>query len=206
MQVIDVLSPTKVQVPDLPFALNNAISLFNAKPIVHPGTDAEELRRVADALGFVIVARKGLRNSAFPGADSREGRAIAAFDTATKGMDSWVITPVMNLDPRSADLVDIYAGTSSAIGAVQALQAVAPVLRDHGNRIAALERDAVRRAEEARRWDPLIFATPAGADIGTFHGQVVLGPCWGPDLPLITDALKGLKANPIQGRALARYW
>jgi len=210
MQLTALLDRTRVETPDLSlFEQTALVRLDPTESVEFPRTTAAELRRAADTLpGFVLVERRGLHRDAFPALGTPDRMALAAWDAtlareegAVPRSRQFVLTPIANLDPLRADQVEMYAGPLSAAGA-QALATVAPALRSLDRRVTALED---RAADEAQRqsWDPLIFAIPAGADIGTYDGPVKLGPCWGPDLPPIAAALAAAKGD---SRALARFW
>lgn len=210
MQLTALLDRTKVRVPDLDFFAQTALVRLDPEEVIDlPQTTAAELRRAADLLpGFVLVERAGLHRDAFPALGSPDRTALAAWDAtlareegAVPRSRQFVLTPLANLDPLRADQVEMYAGPLSAAG-VQALVTVAPALRSLDRRVTALEDRATAEAQR-QSWDPLIFAIPSGAGIGTYDGPVELGPCWGPDLPPIAAALAAVKGD---GRALARFW
>ena len=210
MNLTALLAPVRVRTPDLDFFTQTAlVRLDPTEAVVFPRTTAAELRRAADALpGFVLVERAGLHRDAFPVWGTPDHDALAAWDDtlareegAFPRSSQFVLTPLANLDPLRADLVEMYAGPL-AVGGVQALVTVAPVLRSLDDRVSALE-DRVVAEVRRESWDPLVFAIPMGRNIGTYDGPVKLGPCWGPDLPLIGAALAAVKGD---GRALARFW
>lgn len=211
MNLTALLDPVCVKTPDLDIFTQTAlVRLDPGETVRFPETTAAELRRAADALpGFVLAERRGLHRDAFPALGTPDRTALAAWDAALARDEGavprsrqFVLTPLANLDPLRADLVEMYAGPLSAAGA-QALATVAPALRSLDGRVSALENRAVVDEAQRQSWDPLVFAIPAGADIGTYDGPVKLGPCWGPDLPLIGAALAAVKGD---GRALARFW
>ncbi len=168
-----------------------------------PRTGAADVRAAADALGFVIAAEAAVHPSAFPAEADTAGKAIAGFRRLVREQDIYVLTPIVNLDPMKADQHAIYAGPMAASG-VQAMAAIAPTLRSLDRRISSLEHSRAQE-EERRRWDPMILAIPRGADIGSYTGPVVVGPCWGPDIELIGAALAAAR-HPESAAAVARYW
>lgn len=184
----------------------SALTLAGARePAVQrlPRTSAADVRTAADALGFVIAAEAAVRRSAFPAESDTAGRAIAAFRRIAAGQDVYVLTPLVNLDPMEADRHSVYAGPLAQSG-LQAMATIAPVLRGLDRRVSSLERFRAQE-EELRRWDPMILAIPRGADLATYDGPALIGPCWGPDLELIGAALTAAQ-HPESAMAVARYW
>lgn len=218
---------------------------------VSPRSSLDEIRQIADMLGFIVMPFGCMDERAWEGESREVQNAIENF---YKGMRAprnvYALSPVefydfyehVSLDEnlpfyappqlqqtfasievmlpfcrtmyrrieRNKEDMDLLAeeinGVKKRLARVEYSVSRLEQIYERERREQAARRARAAAEERARRlamWrEPLMFAVNKEHDVATGSGQVILGPCWGPDFDDILSAMVTVKKKKGQRKKL----